>query len=92
MRWILVGAALVLILSAGPARAQAASQDKGPYQVFAAIVHLGLDGGQASGDYHTLVRVEPRSGKTWVMVPALGPTASPYWIPVDDPTTTKSKL
>ena len=87
MRWLFVGSALVVMLAAGPAWAD----EKGPYQVMPAVVHLGLDGGQASGDYHTLVRFEPKSGKAWVMVPALGPTASPYWIPVDDPTSTKSK-
>ncbi len=88
MKPFLIASALVLSLYAAPALAD----DKvSSFQVTPAIVHLGLDGGKAGGDYHTLVRFEPKSGKAWIMIPAMGPANAPYWIPVDDPVAPKSK-
>lgn len=82
MRTVFLGMFLALVLFANAALAD---EKGGPYTVFSATVRVLVATTPAASDVPTLIRFDPRSGHTWVMVPPAAPGSSPYWIPVVEP-------
>lgn len=86
-RWLAVLAFLVFLPSSS---ARADDKDKaGPFIVFASTVQFWTQAPSGTTAVTTLVRYEPKTGKTWVMIPAPNPAGAPYWVPVEEPVTTK---
>ncbi len=82
MRGFLAAAILVLAFLAIPAQAD---EKGGPYTVFPATVRVLLAATTAGSDVPTLVRYDPKTGRTWVMIPPVAAGSSPYWVPVVEP-------
>jgi hypothetical protein len=78
----LVAVLALLTLLASPALAE---EKGGPFTVFSATVRIVVAATTTLSDVPTLVRYDPKSGRTWVMVPPAALGSAPYWVPVVDP-------